>query len=305
MKQDSGRQPIGFLGVGAIGQPIAEHILAGHSLIVCDVSEKALSRFHGRVSIANSPAQVASEAETVFACLPTLQSYRDAILGPGGLIEGTRVRSFIQIGTTGPDLAKTMDDALSKRGIASLDAPVSGGTPRARSGTLTVMTSGPRELFDRCEHLLRTFASKVVYLGSSVGSAQTMKLINNLLSASNLAVASEMLVLGVKAGLDPEAMLEVLNDGTGQNSATLTKIPDHVLPRTFDYGGRLEVVYKDLQSLLHEAELLGVATPLSALTNETYRIAMARGAPTDDMTAVIRHMEQSANVLVGGKRTTS
>jgi 3-hydroxyisobutyrate dehydrogenase-like beta-hydroxyacid dehydrogenase len=126
-----------------------------------------------------------------------------------------------------------------------------------------------------------------------------MKLINNMLSAANLAVASELLVLGVKAGLDPHQMLEVLNSGTGQNSATLTKIPHHLLPRSFDYGGRLEVVYKDLAMCVQEAKNMGIAAPLSDLIASTYRTAIAQDGPDRDMTEVVRHMERAAGVQVG------
>ena len=291
---------IGFLGVGAIGRPIADRMLRVTPLVICDVSEAARAPFEGRAMLVRTASQLGSAADIVFACLPSLQSYRDAILGAEGLINGSRVSQVIHIGTTGPKLVVEMLAALKLKQIELLDAPVTGGTPRARAGELMVMVSGSRAAFEGVKTLIHAYASAIVYLGERPGMAQTMKLINNLLSAANLAIASEMLVLGVKAGLDPRQMLEVLNGGTGQNSATLTKLPDHVLPRTFDYGGRLEIVHKDLAMLVHEAGQLAVAAPLAAMIETTYRDAIAQEGSESDMTTIIRPMERSAGVEVGG-----
>lgn len=293
---------IGFLGVGAIGRPMAERMLASHALIVCDMNAAARAPFESRAALAGSARELADTADIVFACLPTPASYEQAVLGSDGLVAGSRMRQFVNVGTTSPELARRMSEALASRGMAMLDAPVSGGVPRARSGQLTVMSSGPRDLFDTAEPLIACFAKDIVYLGAAAGAAQLMKLINNVLSASNLAVACEVLVLGAKAGLDPEKMIEVLNTGTGQNSATLTKIPDHVLPRTFDYGGRLEVVLKDLSALTQEAARWGYPCPLAQLTEQTYKTAIAADGPTRDMTEVARHMERVAGVELAARR---
>ena len=290
---------IGFMGVGSIGRPMAERLLDRIPIIVSDVNATARSAFEGRARVLQSAREMGAAADIVFACLPTLQSYRDVVLAEDGLMAGGRMRQFVHVGTTGPELVQQMNNALSARGIAMLDAPVSGGAPRARAGKLTVMASGPRDLFDTLETMMRCYASAVVYLGEAPGQAQTMKLINNVLSAANLAIASEVMVLGVKAGLDPHQILEVINTGTGQNSATLTKIPHHVLPRSFDYGGRLEVVLKDLAMFVQEAGKLGLAAPLSQLVASTYRTAIAEDGPNQDMTEVIRHMERPAGVQVG------
>jgi len=180
-----------------------------------------------------------------------------------------------------------------------IDAPVTGGPPRARTGDLGVMASGPRDAFDAVEPLIRSYASTVTYLGSEPGQAQLMKLINNMLSAANLAIASEVLLLGAKAGLDPVEMLAVVNAGTGQNSATLTKIPNHLLTRRFDYGGRLEVVYKDLAALVDQAEMLRCNLPLSRIIADTYLTAIHEDGPNADMTEVVRHMEREIGTTLG------
>lgn len=293
---------LGFMGVGAIGRPIAERVLAlAPGLVICDISAAAREGFAGRAAIVETPRALADEAEIIFACLPTADSYRAAVLSGDGILSGGRLRIFVHIGTTGPELAREIAEAFAARGVAMIDAPVTGGPGRARAGELGVMAAGPRAAYDEVEPLIRAYARSITYLGAEPGQAQIMKLINNTLSAANLAVACEVLVLGVKAGLDPVQMLEVLNAGTGQNSATLTKIPDHVLPRSFDFGGRLEVAYKDLASMVRQGDQFGLPVPFSRLVERTYRTAIDQDGAQADMTEVIRHMERSAGVAVGGE----
>jgi 2-hydroxy-3-oxopropionate reductase len=289
---------VAFLGVGAIGRPMAERLCALFPLLIWDANPAARGAFGEDVAGIRSARDLADRAETIFACLPSVDAYREAVLGPEGLIHGSRLRTFVHVGTTGPALSREMEAALAARGIAMIDAPVSGGPGRAKAGDLMVMASGPGEAFARVEPMLRTFAGGLVYLGPAPGAAQTMKLINNMLSAANLAVACEVLVLGVKAGLEPRTMIEVLNGGTGQNSATLTKIPDHVLPRSFDYGGRLALVHKDLALLVGEAAGLALDMPMSEAVTHLYEKAMRSEGPDGDMSTVIRSMERAAGVEV-------
>ncbi len=295
---------IGFLGVGAIGKPMAECLLERYSVVICDADASARSAFAGRAPVVSTASELGAAADMVFACLPSLKSYERAILDEEGLMAGGRVRHFVHLGTTGPDLSIQMGAALHTRGIDMLDAPISGGPARAKAGDLVVMTSGPRALFDLAEKYIRCFASSVVHLGENPGQAQTMKLINNVLSAANLAVASEVMLLGVKVGLDPEQMLQVINAGTGANSATRTKIPDHVIRRSFDYGGRLELVQKDLALFVREAAKFGLNASLSTLVDATYRTAIAEDGANADMTEVIRHMERAAGVELGSSRAS-
>lgn len=287
---------IGFIGVGAIGRPMAERMLTVTPLLICDVNEAAAAHFAGQTPVMGSAVALGDRAEIVFACLPSLDAYRGAVLGPGGLLQGQCLRILVHVGTTGPELAREMDAACKAKGVALIDAPVTGGPHRAAAGTLGVMAAGDRAAFEKVESLIRSYAASVTYLGDEAGQAQIMKLINNVLSAANLAVAVEVFILGVKAGLDPAQMLEVVNAGTGQNSATLTKIPDHLLPRTFDYGGRLEVVHKDLASMVHQADNLGLSAPFSRLVEQTYRTAIAEDGPGADMTEVVRQFERPAGV---------
>jgi len=293
---------LGFLGLGAIGAPIAERLLrqAG-DLVVFDPRPEATAAFAGRAETARSPAEVADRTDIVFACITAPEHYREAVLGGDGVIRGQRAKTYVHLGTSGTALVRELAAELGGRGIASLDAPMTGGPPRARSGSLTAMVAGERAVFDRVEPLMRAYASKIVYLGERLGAAQVMKTVNNAISLANFAVASEAMVVGAKAGIAPEAMLEVLNAGSGQNSATLTKIPDHVLPGRFDYGGALRVVIKDLELFQKEAGALGIAARLGAEVLKVYRATAAAGADTDDMTTAIRPMERAAGVEIRGR----
>ena len=289
---------VGFIGVGSIGRPIAECLIeqATMPMLICDRDSRALDYFADKADTVESARVLADRADIVFACLPSLESYRAAVLGTDGLLCGARMRTFVHIGTTGPELAREMAAACAERGVIMIDAPVTGGPRRAKAGELGVMASGLPSTFAEVEPLIRAYASTVHYLGAEPGQAQIMKLINNVLSAANLAVACEVLVVGARAGLDPAQMLEVINAGTGQNSATLTKIPDHVLPRAFDYGGRLAVVHKDLAGMVRQAEGFGISAPFSRLVAATYQQAIDEDGPDADMTEVVRQMERAASI---------
>jgi 3-hydroxyisobutyrate dehydrogenase-like beta-hydroxyacid dehydrogenase len=241
---------------------------------------------------------VADKADFIFACLTTPDSYRDVLLGPQGIIRGGRVKTYVHLGTNEVAVLKELAAALGRRGIATLDAPMTGGVTGAISGTLTVMASGPREVFDRTEPYLKHYASKIFYLSEQVGAAQIMKFINNTLSASNLAVACEALVLGRKAGLDPAAMVDVLNNGTGQNSATLTKIPAQVLTREFNQGVTIGAMIYIVEAFCSEARLHNVPIPLAEAVIAALRTAAAEQGDKADLTTIVRPMERAAGVTV-------
>jgi 3-hydroxyisobutyrate dehydrogenase-like beta-hydroxyacid dehydrogenase len=293
----------GFIGLGAIGRPIAERVCAHTETVVYDINDAATAPFRDRANIALSPSDVAARADIVFGCLSTLGSYRSALTENQG-IYGGRTRIYVHLGTTGSALAQELETALAPHGIAMIDAPITGGVPRAKDGTLTSMVSGPRAAVDAAMPLLRSYSREVVYLGERVGMAQTMKVINNMLSAANLAAAAEGLVLGAKAGLDPDTMLQVINAGTGQSNATLTKVPNNILTGGFDYGGSLAITIKDLAALMREASALQVEMPLGRAVEETYLAAAAKGVEGLDMTTVIRPMEQRAGVEVRRRKSS-
>jgi len=283
---------LGFIGLGAMGLPMATRLVErNHAVTVLDLNASTTAPLAARgATVARTPVDVAQNAEIVFTCLPTLDSVRAVALGADGVIHG-KAKIYVNLSTIGSGLSREIATALAARGIATLDAPITGGAPKARDGTLTVMVAGERAAFDQVETVFGAFANNVVYLGAQPGIAQTMKLINNIMSAANLAIAAEAMVMGAKAGLDPEAMLKVLNTGSGQNSATLTKMPDHVLTRRFDYGGALYIIQKDLEAWRQEAEALAVPSWVGSAVRQLYLHTLAAGSPKDDMTTVVRLIE--------------
>lgn len=191
-----------------------------------------------------------------------------------------------------------LGQSLAEHNIALIDAPVSGGPKGADNGTLSVMASGPAAALAAVMPVLREFGAKVFEVGSEPGMAQMMKLVNNLVSAANMASAFEATVLGAKAGLDAQMMVDVLNASTGRNTATETKLPLAILTGTFDYGARVDVIYKDVQLGLQEAETLGVPMWVGQNTGQLWRHAMTQGAGAADYTTLIKFMEAWAGVEV-------
>lgn len=282
-----------------MGAPMADRLVQGGELVV--VFNRTTSKgaqFGGRAKIAATPAEMAEEADVVFACVTTPDVYREVLLGPNGIIRGGRAKTYVHLGTNEACVVAELAAALKEQGIETVDAPITGGVSRARGGTLTAMAAGPRAAFDHALPFMKHYASKVVYMGERVGAAQVMKFVNNVLSASNLALACEAMVLGRKSGLDPKAMLEVLNTGSGQNSATLTKIPAQILTRRFDHGGGLAMMLKDLEAFRGEASLQDVQIPLTEAVIASLRAAMEVEGGDADITRIICPMERAAGVVV-------
>jgi 3-hydroxyisobutyrate dehydrogenase-like beta-hydroxyacid dehydrogenase len=294
--------PIGFVGVGRMGGRMARRLTeAGHRLVVHDRSADAVAAMQSLgAEAADSPAAVASAAEIVLASLPTPPVVESVALGPAGIIEGTRVKIFADTSTTGAACARRIADGLAARGIVAADAPVSGGLAGAAAGTLALMLACPEDVFSRLKPIMGVLG-KPFFIGSRPGQGQTMKLLNNLLSATALAVSAEALVLGVKAGLDARQIIDVINAGTGKNSATETKIPKAVLPRTFDMGFPVSLLDKDVRLCLEEATALGVPMVVGTAVRQLLAITSASEGPEADMTEVVRTLERWAGVEVGSR----
>jgi hypothetical protein len=202
---------------------------------------------------ASSAKEVADRAETVLASLPSPAVSLEVATGATGVIEGSRVKRYVDLSTVGSRIAVQIHDLLAQRGIVALDSPVSGGVGGAEKGALAVMVSGPRNEFEVIRPALEAIG-RPFYIGEKPGTAQTMKLANNILAANVLVATSEVVVMGVKAGLDPAVMIEVLNAGSGATSASRDKFPRAVLPRTFDYGFATGLMVKDVRLYLDESQ---------------------------------------------------
>jgi 3-hydroxyisobutyrate dehydrogenase-like beta-hydroxyacid dehydrogenase len=294
---------LGFVGVGRMGGPMARRLIAaGYDVTVYDRSEAALRPLvEAGAKAARSVAEVASAADTVLVSLPTPDIVREVALGPEGIVAGNQVRTLIDLSTTGPRVAAAVAAGLKDREIAWVDAPVSGGVNGAVKGTLAVMVSCERRLFVRLEPVLKNIG-KVFFIGEQPGMGQTMKLINNMLSAAAMAVSCEGIVMGAKAGLDPAVMIDVINAGSGMNTATRDKFPKSILPRTFDFGFATGLMYKDVKLCMEEADALGVPMWVANAARQLWSVANAQLGPDTDFTSVIKCVEQWAGIEVPAKK---
>jgi 3-hydroxyisobutyrate dehydrogenase-like beta-hydroxyacid dehydrogenase len=290
---------VGFVGVGRMGGRMARRLIdAGIPLTVFDTSESIMQSFAALgAKTAESAAAVGSVCEIVITCLPTPAIVYKAALGPGGIAEGTRVKIVIDMSTTGAVYAKRIAEGLAPKGITAVDAPVSGGTVGAERGTLAVMVSCSEEILPRIRRVLEVLG-KIYHVGRQPGMGQTMKLLNNLLSATAMAIASEAVVMGVKSGLDPQMIVDVINAGTGRNSATADKIPRCVLPRAFNTGFSIELLNKDVRLCLEEADAIGVPMVVGTAVRQLLAITMASEGPNADMTEIVKPLERWAGVTV-------
>ena len=291
---------IGYIGLGAMGRPMAINLVnAGHDLVVCDTDATKTAILAQRgAAVAASPKETADQADIVLACLPSLAAAEAVAGGADGAVHGGRATAFVNMGTTGSAYSRDVAAKMQAAGKAFLDAPISGGPPGAEAATLGIMCSGDKATFDALEPALDAIAKKVVYLGDKPGAAQTMKLVNNIISFGNLSVALEAMTLGAKAGLDPEQMLEVINASSGRNSATETKIPNHVLTRTFDYGGANYIIEKDLELWRREAEMYETPMWLGTNIRTLFLQSMAETGRDKDMTALTLTLEKMAGVQI-------
>jgi 3-hydroxyisobutyrate dehydrogenase-like beta-hydroxyacid dehydrogenase len=289
----------GFVGVGHMGGPMATRLLnAGSKVIICDTDEQAVASLVALgAQKAVSAAEVANRVDCVFLSLPTPDIVKLVALGQHGVSEGTKAKTVVDFSTIGPRAASAVAEGLAKHNIAYVDAPVSGGVSGARAGTLAVMVSCPKELSSRLQAILSLFG-KVFHVGESAGQAQTVKLANNLLSATAIAVSSEAMVMGAKAGLDPKIMLDVINAGSGRNSATQDKFPRSILPGTFDYGFGTGLAYKDVRLCIDEAESLGVPMVVGAAVRELLAVTNSIYGGESDYTSICKVVESWAGVAV-------
>jgi len=288
---------IGFIGLGRMGSRMCARLIdAGHSLTVYDVDAKAAESLVARgAKRASSPNEVADAAELVFASLPSPAVVREVALGAAGAVHGAKIETLVDLSTTGPRVAAEIFEALARKNIAALDAPVSGGIRGAENGTLSVMVSGPKAAYDKIEDILKTFG-KLFYMGEKPGLGQTMKLANNLMAAASMAITSEGVAMGLKAGLDPKLMIEVLNVSSGRSSATLEKWPRAVLPRTFDFGFATALSFKDVRLCLDEAEAMGVPMPVGSAVRQMLSITLNTFGPDSDVTDTARLLESWAGL---------
>src|SRR6516164_11760188 len=291
---------VGFIGLGNMGFPMARRLIQeNHDVIAFDTRSAALERVVALgARAASSPKDVADRAETVLASLPSPAASMEVATGDAGVIEGSRIKRYVDLSTVGSQTAGRIHDRLAERNIVAIDSPVSGGVSGAEKGSLAIMVSGPRTEFDAVRTTLEAIG-RPLYVGEKPGSAQTMKLANNILAANVLVATAEVIVMGVKSGLDAGVMIDVLNAGSGGTSASRDKFPRAILPRTFDYGFATGLMVKDVGLYLDEAKALGVSVEVAEAVARLWDAATRDQGPDSDFTAAIKPIEQVAGVVVG------
>lgn len=284
---------VGYLGLGNMGHPMAMRIAdAGHKLLVFDINKEVLIDFRERqISIAESIRDLADKADIIICSLPSNEIIREAVIGSEGLVTGNRVKTYINACTTGSNFASEISDELLKNGIATLEAPISGGPPGARDGTLSIMASGPLKVYKEVKPVLESYGKKLVFCGEKPGLAQVLKLANNILFATSIFATTEAIAMGVKAGLDPSLMLDAIQSGTGRNATVDLVMPNSVLSRSFDFGATIGILMKDVNLALEEGEKQGVPQPVSQQVRQMMLLAMHQGWEQRDLSELVKLVE--------------
>ncbi|NML47428.1 NAD(P)-dependent oxidoreductase [Ramlibacter sp. G-1-2-2] len=292
---------VGVVGLGNMGRGIASRLLeTGHKLVVFDVRPQAQREFAERgATIAGSPRAVADEAAVVLVSLPTPDVVKQVALGADGLVQGRAIKTYIDFSTTGPQVAREVGEALAQAGIQAIDAPVTGAVTGAATGKLQMMLSGDRATIAAVTPVLQHLGHCEV-VGDRVGMGQSLKLLNNLMVATAMAITAEATVLGVKAGLDPDVMLRVLNRGSGRNICTEERWHKHVLNRKFDNGFANGLMRKDVRLCMDMAESLQVPMWVATAVDRLWMQTVLQVGAEQNTTTIVQTLEQWAGVEVRG-----
>ncbi|HLI65552.1 MAG TPA: NAD(P)-dependent oxidoreductase [Caulobacteraceae bacterium] len=289
---------IGFIGLGRMGTPMAARLAdAGHALTVLDISEAAVAHFCAAhpATAAARPRDLAQSSNVVITMLPTSAVVADVLYESAGVLAALKPGALvIEMSSGVPARTQRFGVDVARAGGALIDAPVSGGVARAKTGDLAIMVGGPDEAVARARPLLEAMGSSILPTGP-VGTAHAMKALNNLVSAAGFMISVEALLIGKRFGLDPAVMVDVLNASTGVNNATQRKLIPFVLSRSFDSGFGLDLMVKDLSIALDVAHEGGVAAPLASQVRELWAAALAMGVG-DDHTDAARFSERLAGL---------
>ena len=288
---------VGFVGLGTVGGPMARRLVqAGHHLSVYDTAPVAVTALgEAGAEVCESARGVADAAELVFVSLPSPDVVSEVARELAG---GSALRVYVDLSTTGPQVAEEVAELLGTAGVGVVDAPVSGGKAGAESGQLTVMVAGAPENIAIARPVLELLGSRIFVVGDRPGQGQAVKVINNLMSACSVAITAEAASLGVKAGLDPATLLEVVAASSGSNTAAAQKFPAYVLTRTFHQGFRLNLMAKDVRMCLSEARRHSVPMLLGDTVEQLWNLGDATFPDDADFIEIVRMFEQWANVTI-------
>lgn len=294
---------IGFIGLGIMGKPMSKNLIkAGYELVVMDKNEKAAEELGSLgATIASSPKDVAaSGVDVIITMLPNSPHVKEVVLGKNGIIEGaSEGLTIIDMSSISPIASQEISAELEKKGINLLDAPVSGGEPKAISGTLSVMVGGKQEVFDRYAELMKAMASSVVRVGE-IGSGNICKLCNQIIVAINICAMSEALVLAQKAGVSPDLVYKAIRGGLAGSAVLDAKAP-LVMKRQFAPGFRIDLHIKDMNNVLETSHSLGVPLPLSAAVMEMMQALKSDGLGNEDHSSLLKYYEKMANIMISNE----
>jgi 2-hydroxy-3-oxopropionate reductase len=288
---------IGFIGLGIMGKPMSKNLLkAGHQLIVCDVVRAAVDELVAAgAQAAATPRDIASQVGLVITMLPNSPEVKQVVLGKDGILEGAKPGLIVaDMSSIAPRVSRELAATLAERGVEMLDAPVSGGQPKAIDGTLSVMVGGKAEIFDRCLPVFKAMAASVVRVGD-IGAGNVAKLANQIVIALNIAAVSEALVLAAKAGVEPELVFQAIRGGLAGSTVMDAKAP-LMLDRKFNPGFRINLHIKDLDNALDAGHQFGSPLPLTALVREILEALKLDGFSDSDHGALVRYFEKQAKI---------
>lgn len=295
---------VGFVGIGIMGKPMAKNLIkAGYALVVYDKNNAAVEelRILGAESV-RSAKEAAEKAEVVITMLPNSPHVREAVLGEYGVARGFEPgKVLIDMSSIDPTESRKIGEQLRQKGIEMLDAPVSGGEPKAIDGTISVMVGGKKEVFEQYNNLIRAMAGSVVYVGE-LGAGNIAKLANQIIVASNIAALAEALTLAKKAGVDPKLVFEAIRGGLAGSTVMEAKAP-MMLERNFKPGFRINLHIKDLNNALNAGHEVSAPLPITAFVMEMMQTLKSDGYELEDHSSLVKYYEKLAGICVGGEES--
>jgi 2-hydroxy-3-oxopropionate reductase len=295
---------IGFIGLGIMGKPMTMNVInKGFTVTVFDINQSAVEELVNKgANRANSPKEVAEQSDVMITMLPKSEHVFSVVTDENGIIFGAKEGSVvIDMSSITPVVSRQLAEILKEKGINMLDAPVSGGEPKAIDGTLAIMVGGDEEIFERVKPVLEAMGQDITLVGGN-GCGTTAKLANQIMVNVNIAAMSEALVLAAKAGIDIEKMYNAIRYGLAGSAVLDAKVP-LILERNFVAGGRIDINAKDLKNVKETADLLGVPLPLSSQVLEMFQELMNDGKAADDHGGLVQYYEKLANTEVKGDKS--
>ncbi|MDR2914853.1 MAG: 2-hydroxy-3-oxopropionate reductase [Tannerella sp.] len=291
---------VGFIGLGIMGKPMCHNLIkAGYELVVMDKDTETVKAFETLASVAQSPEEVASAVEEVIiTMLPNSPHVKEVILGDNGILAANRKGlTVIDMSSISPIVSREICSELEKAGMDILDAPVSGGEPKAIEGTLSVMVGGKKDVFEKYYDLMKAMAGSVVRVGET-GAGNIAKLCNQIIVALNISAVSEALTFAQKAGVSPELVYNAIRGGLAGSTVLDAKAP-LMMNRQFDPGFRIDLHIKDMNNVLEASHNLGIPLPLSATVMEMMQSLKSDGLGNEDHSGLIKYYEKIANLTLG------